>query len=508
MNEVNIKFYHGLGDTSNFARMIPVYKKHGIDMKIMTTPDKQFPLLASGTTLIDSANDHHHWWIPGQQVDMTPGSDLGWSGNKSGENLKHYGLNEDGQNPTMNQLWKEFKEVDVQCKDIIPDGYFEKVDDIIKDWPKPLILWHSIGNTNRDRKSFNPTQQMEFLRGLIDHTDGTIILLDWDSRVSWTLNNRIKHMQHTFGNLDLPGLAALMYRSDLMIGIDSGPYYFSTLTDIPSVVVFFDGMHPCEYIIPYKHTLSFSTGGKAIRFDPAKRFEFQVINYSHQLGNIIKYVARMLKSNKYLNDKLPKASDVQLQQIVEELCRGTGGGGSISSIYDRNRSFDVLLSECKKRFLKSPIFVETGCIRSNEDWGGAGFSTALFGRYCHLTGGKLTSFDLDQGNVNYANKWCRQFDDTVNVVCCRGNDGLKLFEGYIDVLYLDSLDTGVDGHKECNLEEFQTAEEKISANGIVIIDDTPDMSTGKGALTVPYAISKGWKILYSGYQVVMSRRVL
>lgn len=503
----SLKFYHGLGDVCNFARMIPIYKKHGIDIEIECSADKAFPFQCSGATIIPQANESHRWWIPSQSIVTNRGNTCGWMGNKSGENLKHYGLNEDNKNPTMDLLWDEYKKIRVGCKDKIEQQHFDIIEHHIRDWQRPIILWHSIGNTNQNSKSFNKQAQDTFLSELIDKTNGTILLLDWDNRVSWTHNHRIKHLTQELGNIDLQRLAALMYSSNLMIGIDSGPYYFSSFTNIPSAVVFFDGMHPCEYIVPDGKTLAFSCGGKAVRFDPNKRFEFQIINYDREMNRLANWVSRMLQPRKYFRDNIPIASDVHLQQIVEEKCRGTGGSGSISAIYDRNRSFDVLLKECKKRFIK-PIFVETGCIRADEDWGGAGFSTALFGRYCQLTGGKLTSIDLSESNCNYARQWCTQFGDSVNIQCSTGEEGLKKFPNSIDVLYLDSLDTDAVGHQECNLNEFKAAEEKLSKLAIVIIDDTPTMTLGKGTLTVKYMLEKGWKILYAGYQVVLSKAII
>lgn len=506
-SNIAVKFFHGLGDVSNFARMIPVYKNHGINLQVEATEDKKFVFQSAGAELIENASEVHRWPVQGQQVNTSNGASHSWTGNKSGENLRHYGLNVDGKSPSMDELWEEYKKVDIQCKSLIPQYDWDIVSHAIDNWQKPIILWHSIGNTNTERKSFNINQQREFLYQLIDKTDGTIVLLDWDSRVQWTLNHRIKHLQVEFGNIALPRLATLMYLANLMIGIDSGPYYFSTLTNIPSMVVYFDGCHPCEYMVPHPRTLSFSTGGKSVRLDRSKRFEYQLLDYD-SMSKISDCASLMLKPHRYLLKNNTIASDVQLQQIIKEKCRGNGGQGSLSWIYDRHRSFDVLLHECQKRFTNpviGPNFVETGCIRSDEDWGGAGFSTALFGRYCQLRRGTLTSFDLDQNNVSYAQNWCKQFGNSVQIKCCTGEQGIKEYTKKIDVLYLDSLDTGAEGHQQCNLGEFKAAESKLHEKSIVVIDDTPNDNTGKGVLTVKYMLENGWKFLYRGYQVILSK---
>lgn len=506
MTDVVVKFFHGLGDISNFARMIPLYRKRGINVSVETSDDKKLVLQTAGAE-VALAKEIHSWWQQSYPVITNVSSRSGWSGNKCGENLRHYGLcSGNGHPPSMEDLWEDYKKVDLQCKQLIPHESWIYIDTKIKNWSRPLILWHSMGNTNQSVKSFSRNQQEQFLRELIDQTDGTILLLDWDSRVNWTANHRIKHLIPEFGHIGLNRLAALMYRANLMIGVDSGPFYFSAYTNIPSVGIFFDGLHPCEYMAPWPRALTFSTGDKSGSYDPSKRFEYQTIASGGNMQYVAKWCSKMLQPSRYLRDGLPIAADVQLQQIVQEKCRGNGAAGGISTIYDRNRSFDIMLQECKKRFLH-PKFVETGCIRSDEDWAGAGFSTALFGRYCQLTGGKLTSFDLSESNTNYARDWCKQFGDSVNIQCCRGDDGLRVYDNPIDVLYLDSLDTGEARHQECNLEEFKAAEHSLYDKSIVVIDDTPSLNLGKGGLTVPYMLENGWKILYAGYQVVLVKNV-
>jgi len=504
MIEQAFRFYHGLGDISNFARMIPIYDKYGIDLSVQTSDNKTFTLTVGGAHVIEAGSKQvekiHGWWIPTNTPNLECGAPTGWIGNKSGENLIHFGLQD--ACPDTNQLWKEYKAVDLQSREHISLDIWKKVESVIQDWPRPIVLWHSMGNTNQVVKSFNEENQKKFLHSLIDHTDGTILLLDWDNRISWTNNHRIKHLLKVFGNLDLKELAALMYQSQLMIGVDSGPYYFSALTDIPSVGVYMDNLHPCEYAVPNDRTLTFATGNKGRNFTSSKRFEFQVMNFD-SMEYLASWSSRMLDKNRYFKDSVPIATDVHLQQIIQEKCRGSNPNG-ISTIYDRNRSFDILLIECKKRFAK-PVFVETGCIRADEDWGGAGSSTCIFGQYVSKSGGSLTSFDLSKQNVDYATRWCRQFGPSVNIIKSVGEEGLRQYPGMVDVLYLDSLDTEDAGHQACNLAEFKAAEDKLHDKSIVVIDDSPNNSVGKGGLTTKYMVDKGWKFLYRGYQVVLTR---
>ncbi len=505
MEVQSFDFIHGLGDVSNFARLIPVYKKYGIDVHVHVTSDKGIIINAAGGIVLNSpTSQQHRWYIQHQNsLDRTISSIDGWQGNKIGTNITSFGLENKAE---RSQLWKDLKEVDIQLKELIPQQDWDIVEYTMQDWPRPITLWHSIGNTNRSEKSLNPKQQAEFLYEFIDRTDGTLLILDWDSRAVWTSHHRIKHLIPEFGSIGLSRLAALMYKSDLMIGVDSGPFYFSALTSIPSVGMYMNQLHPAEYMIPLNRALTLTYGNRA-PIDNVKRFEFQLIDDGQNMNHAAEWCSRMLQDRRYCSNFVPKASDVQLQQLVQKKCRGVGRSGGISTIYDRHRSFDILLSECKKRFPIAPNFVETGCIRASEDWAGAGFSTALFGRYVQLQKGTLTSFDLSEKNAEFSNKYCKQFGERVKTVCSRGDDGLKAYNNPIHVLYLDSLDTEAPNHQECNLEEFKAAESKLHDKAIVIIDDTPNESAGKGGLTVKYMKEKGWKYLYRGYQIVMSRTV-
>lgn len=85
---------------------------------------------------------------------------------------------------------------------------------------------------------------------------------------------------------------------------------------------------------------------------------------------------------------------------------------------------------------------------------------------------------------------------------------LTSFDRPIDVLYVDSLDTTEPRHAQHALSEFRAAERLLHEQTIVCIDDTPwnaGAYVGKGALLVPHLLDQGWKVLYAGYQVLLSR---
>jgi hypothetical protein len=58
------------------------------------------------------------------------------------------------------------------------------------------------------------------------------------------------------------------------------------------------------------------------------------------------------------------------------------------------------------------------------------------------------------------------------------------------------------------LSEIQAAEERLHHASIVVFDDTCYANggfIGSGALGVPWLLERGWCILHSGHQTILSR---
>jgi hypothetical protein len=74
-------------------------------------------------------------------------------------------------------------------------------------------------------------------------------------------------------------------------------------------------------------------------------------------------------------------------------------------------------------------------------------------------------------------------------------------------LHLDSMDVHEAGAAEHNLEEVKAAEKRLGEDSLVAIDDTSWKGkwVGLGAASVPYLLEKGWRMVASGYQCVLSR---
>lgn len=152
-----------------------------------------------------------------------------------------------------------------------------------------------------------------------------------------------------------------------------------------------------------------------------------------------------------------------------------------------------------------PAVVETGCQRADDDYG-AGMSTTVFGRFLQAHGGRLTSLDLTPAHAQLARDRARGLP--VEVVETDSRPWLAAYSGPpLALAYLDSHDMHLPGHAECCLEEARLVAPRLAPGGAVLVDDTwldGGRWRGKGALAVPWLLSRGFRLEWHGYQALLA----
>ncbi|MES2790052.1 MAG: glycosyltransferase family 9 protein [Planctomycetota bacterium] len=501
--KTSVSFYHGLGDCAYFAPLIAMYTKRGYPIEVECTPDKRILFEAAGaTTIASGAAAVHAWGYPAGTT--YPGQGNFLQGSKPGHNLSEPPLPFIG---TKEELWDEYCQTKVDVTKSLSGSAFEAVDRWLAKLPRPIVLLHTKGNTAQERKSLPDKISSELYQALLDRFDGSLILLDWDRRVPRLSSYRVRHLDD-LGACSTELLFALMSRSQLLIGVDSGPLHVAQLTKIPSVGLWMPGHYPATYTLPRRQQLNIVLREHTQQWNKFKRIPWNLVEVpgsAFEANSLAEYCIPMLHSPRYLR-QADIGADVQLQAFVKS-CRGVGGGNSLSPYIDRQKSFDLLFRETANRF-SNPTIVETGTIRSEEDWPGAGFFTYLAGAFLSRFGGRLHSVDIDAKKCAFARDWTGVFGDHVTVHQQDSIQFLNNFAERIDVLYLDSLDTTEPGHAEHCIREFEAAAPRLHPRSLLVIDDTPwhaGAFVGKGARLVPRLLEEGWRILYAGYQVVLSR---
>ena len=499
MSKVHFQFFHGLGDCSNLAHAIPLYLRRGHEVVVDCTPDKAIIFQAAGATVAPGAGIVHSWDHapnPGPETTRDP-----WSGNKGAFNLSRSPMPDIGP---MSELWPEYLACRVDISPLIPTEVRQRVLEKIDSWQKPIICLHTKGNTASESKNLSDEQTLILYRELLDQTDGTLVLLDWDNRVPRLNSFRVQHLTDDWSHLDLASLWCLLESSGLFIGIDSGPLHFARFTRVPAIGIW-THHHPCRFYLPRRQTLHV-VSQQWHETTKLRRAAYNIVECpsDKQLsGSFIAEQARTMLGPPCYLQRDDSARDALLQHFV---AKTKSRNGYLSDVIDRHRSFGLALQHVSR--VPSPTVVETGCIRAEEDWGGAGFATYLFAAAMHDMGGTLHSVELSPHNAGFARKWTAEFGST-QIHERHSHEWLREFPGTIDLFYSDSADIGTPGFEESCLTEVQLAVPRLrDGSGRILIDDTcwsRGEWQGKGRLAVPWLIANGWKIEYAGYQALLQQ---
>lgn len=301
---------------------------------------------------------------------------------------------------------------------------------------------------------------------------------------------------------DLLALFCLLERAALLIAVDSGPQHIARFTKCP-VIGLWTHDFPSHFALPRRGTLHV-VSQEWRDWSKFRRVPFQIVECPTGKELNGEWIASLGA------ECLPTLEDPDWARLA--LLRQwmswqrSDAGGELCEFVDRHRSSERILATLKR---PNPIMVETGCIRTEEDWAGAGFSTYFFAAAIERAGGRLHSIELSPENAAFAKGWTDRFGDTVVVHLRHSHEFLRGWVGPIDVFLSDSADVGVDGYQENCLIECQLAAPHVRRDGLIAIDDcvwNGGRWTGKGAMAVPWLLENGWTVVYSGYQTLLKRR--
>ena len=499
---VQVSFDHGLGDCVYFAHQLPLYQRRGWDIVVSCRPDKEILFHAAGAAVARDGGAPVGWFEGDEPTEELRFHNY-WRWSKMARNLSLEPMPDIGH-PAA--LWDEYCGVGLDARAFIPGAAKGSIAAYVERLPAPLILLHTQGVSDGDRKNIPDAMLRRICRELLAGTEGTILLLDWSAQIPPFPHWRVRHVQHDFGHIDTAQLLFLLERAGLMVGIDSGPLHLARFTRTPAIGIWMSGACPATWSLPRAMQANIVVG-KGLPWIKNALLPFNILECGEldALPAVLgRAAARMLEGNRYL----PAAHlgrDVLLQQFVRDW---QGGDENVfGGFQDRDAGFDRLLRTAAQRF-ERPVMVETGCIRGDEDFPGAGFSTLLLGMFAAAHGGALISIDHDAEHCEFAQRTVAGLGEMVEVTESDSVAWLVNNERRIDVLYLDSRDSGQRGSASRNLREIQAAYPRLHDGSIVAFDDTCYANgafIGEGALSVPWLLEQGWRILHSGHQTILSR---
>jgi len=187
--------------------------------------------------------------------------------------------------------------------------------------------------------------------------------------------------------------------------------------------------------------------------------------------------------------------------------------------YGRKETFNLVQDIILSSLYNNPVIVEIGMTRAIGEWQGDGYSTPFFAYLINVMNGNLFSIDISEN----AKRTCEHILSKYGLLTDRVNliieDALSFLRRWsndveipIDLLYLDAWDyregEAAKISEESHLEAFKIIENSLSERVLILIDDIHDTESfkGKGRLVIPYLLNKGYKILYLGYQCLLSKK--
>jgi ADP-heptose:LPS heptosyltransferase len=498
---LRVAFGHGLGDCVHFAHVAQLYKTRGWSVSIHYEQNKRLVWQAAGLPYAGAEHCSEHRWEYPEDFNR-PIAACDYAGNKIAANLSVAPLPPIGD---VADLWTELCSTDLEgsVEAHITAEDRNGAERFLEGLPRPIVLLHTAGTNFASAKNLPDSLVVQLYRALLDNCRGSVVLLDWDFRVPTLAHARARHIKNDWGHLSLEQLAALMEQAALLIGVDSGPYHFASMTKTPALGIFLDH-HPSCVTLPRKRNVNLVRLLKPRDLNISRRATWNLVEYSGTLpsaDDIARHALRILEGPRY---GLPIGRDVMVQQWIRDWCAAST---DLSAVADRHKTLDYLLRECVTRY-QDPTLVETGCIRSGEDWS-AGYSTYVFAAFLDgLQRGRLISLDHDAEHCRFARDATRDWGNRTTVEFSDSVHWLEASDLPIDILYIDSMDADLASCADHALQEIQAAEPKLKEQSLVVFDDSPWNGgwAGKGAKAIPYMLQKNWTIVSSGYQTVLARR--
>lgn len=123
---------------------------------------------------------------------------------------------------------------------------------------------------------------------------------------------------------------------------------------------------------------------------------------------------------------------------------------------------------------------------------------------------RIIAIDLEQRRLDEVAEATRGHSN-VELVLADGIQYVKDFDGSIDLLYLDFWTPDPEGtlqgtgRAEAYKAAFLAAEDKLSRNSMILIDDTDHIHPWKHTFIVPIAREAGYRVLHIGRQTLLKR---
>uniref|UniRef100_A0A6C0BRS6 Glycosyltransferase n=1 Tax=viral metagenome TaxID=1070528 RepID=A0A6C0BRS6_9ZZZZ len=143
----------------------------------------------------------------------------------------------------------------------------------------------------------------------------------------------------------------------------------------------------------------------------------------------------------------------------------------------RRDTFLEIFKQLENKKEKNYCIIETGAARGGpNDMEGNGSSTYLFDKFVNFYDGFVISFELNKNTAKLVNSSTSKKTTVISKDSIEGINTLMDKTYFLDLLYLDSLDTKFDNDEESAnhaLNELKSGIFYLKNNSMIFIDDTP-----------------------------------
>ena len=494
---LQVDFWHGVGDSSHFAHIIALYQRHGYEFTVGCRSDRLTLFRSTGAEVtLEHLPGAVAWTEPPLIKDELFVHPARY--NKPAYNLNVHPLPYLGK---PEDLWDELVTTEVSLPAYIEAPDWEMVRRFIDPLPRPLILVHTEGFSCQNTKNVPPAAALGLYKELLDGCDGTLLILDWDGTAPRLSSPRVRHLLDDWCKLYIPQLAALLLLSDLIVGVDSGPFHLARMTRTPALgICLHHYHHPARFSLPRPGQAFVVPSFILPRTNRITRGAFNIIDQdTPKAADVARQALHLLQPPRYLRAHQCGA-DLLLQNWVRDRGKASPHADSI---------LDRTLREITRRFT-TPALVELGCFTSPKMGPEESLSTLVLGVLAHNGCGDLLSVQSDAVGFKSAMNSTRLLR---NVKVAAGNSLAPLREEQapIDVLFVSASGSNPLPGAPPLLVQVCQADLRLHRHSLVLLDWTWE-ECRPGAAPKPdiaqvsqWFLRRGWRVLAAGEQVLLDR---
>lgn len=244
MPDISFRFdKHGFGDVVHAAFAVQLFRRRGYSVGVSGEDNKRFVWKVAGVEEAPPDAPEHPYYYPSGFDDLNQHD---FHANKVAGFFHQANLPRLGESDVT---WNELCHVELNAVPFVSQPIHDEAEKFLAGLPRPIVCLHTRGTNWAQRKSLSTETAMDLQIELLRRFDGSIVVLDWDARAPMIGHERVRGIRPSWGQIDPEKLAALYSRSELMIGIDSGPFHFASMTPIKAIGVFRE-IHPVRCCIP------------------------------------------------------------------------------------------------------------------------------------------------------------------------------------------------------------------------------------------------------------------